>query len=170
MKNFLKLGMVCLTALSLCVLTSCNKDEDSKKANEDDGIVTEGFVDLGLTSGTQWKATNEGTDFYTFNEAKRFGKSLPDTVQYRELLTECQWTWDKDGYIVKGRNGKAMRMPATGFRDCNNDEYNVGIDAFYWTSLTLGPQRAFHFGFNASSFSINYTENCIHGAVRLGQQ
>lgn len=159
--------MLCLMAFSLCVMTGC-KDEDEPKNDKSDGLVTEGYADLGLTSGTKWKATNEGDEYYTFDEAtKKFGKKLPDTVQFSELVRECTWTWVGDGYKITGKNGKSIMLPAAGFRDCEGDVYNVGIEGFYWTSKSLGPQRGYRLGLYKFGKSINYHDRCGHGSVRL---
>ena len=169
MRKISGLSMVCLMALSLCVWTSCGKDPDDE--TKDGQIITEGFVDLGLPSGTKWKATNEGEVFYTFKEAtNKFGKKLPDTIQYNELIRECKWEWvDGKGFKITGSNGKAIMMPAAGFRSCDSDDdLSVGAEGFYWTSKTLGPDRAFRVGFNKNyGANIHYITNCYHGSVRL---
>ena len=165
MKKFLNLSMICLMAFSLCVMTSCKENgEENKKS---DGIVTEGYVDMGLPSGNIWKATNEGDKFYTFEEAKKFGKQLPDTSDYMELVRECEWTWEGNGYKIVGKNGKGMRLPAAGMELCNGDVYNIGSDGYYWTSKTLGPQYAYRFGIYKTGMNINHNDRCIKGSVRL---
>ncbi|MBO4774011.1 MAG: hypothetical protein J5516_04475, partial [Bacteroidales bacterium] len=89
MKKLFGFCMTCLMALSLCMMTGCNKEDDPKTDKEKgDDIVTEGFADLGLPSGTKWKATNEGDGYYTYDEAaKKFGKKVPTKAQFEELVS-----------------------------------------------------------------------------------
>lgn len=168
MKKFFGLSMACVMAISLFVFTSCDKD-DPKEEKEDEEIVTTGFVDLGLTSGTKWKATNESDEFCTYDEAmKKYGKKIPDTVQCMELIRECKWTWEKEkGYKITGPNGKAIMLQNTGFSDCDNITYSVGTEGFYWTSKPLGPERAFRLGFNKDGANVKYITRCFHASVRL---
>ena len=170
MKRFFGFGMVCLLALSCCMMTGCNKEDepDNKKENGDD-IVTEGFVDLGLTSGTKWKATNEGDGYYTYDEAsKKFGKMVPSKAQFEELVNECEWTWvDKKGFKITGKNKKAMMLPANGFRGQDGTVYNVGVEGFYWSSSPLGPERGYRLGISKQGPNINYMERWGGGSIRL---
>lgn len=81
-------------------------------------IVTSGYVDLGLPSGTKWNACNHGTsnpkyggpqhEWYYISENNL---SAPSYTQMKELLEECTWeSWDSDGdvYLVIGKNGNAI--------------------------------------------------------------
>ena len=48
------------------------------------------YVDLGLPSGTLWKANNEKSIYYTYNEAaSQFGDNLPTLAHFEELKTFC---------------------------------------------------------------------------------
>ena len=97
---------------------------------------TEGFVDLGLPSGTLWAEENaEG--FFTFDDAvAEFGDSLPSARHMAELYECCVWTWDgeRKGYEVTGPNGNAIFLPAAGYRCRNSSEVScVGSEGNYWT-------------------------------------
>lgn len=97
---------------------------------------SEGFVDLGLPSGTLWAEENaEG--FFTFDDAvAEFGDSLPSARHMAELYECCMWTWDEErkGYEVTGPNGNAIFLPAAGYRRCNSEEVSgVGYEGDYWT-------------------------------------
>ena len=86
----------------------------------------DGYVDLGLQSGTLWKATNEDGGFYSFEQAsKKFGTSnLPHLYMYQELQQECTWTWIGNGYHVQGPNASSIFLPAAGFRDLDGNVHN----------------------------------------------
>ena len=71
------------------------------------------FVDLGLPSGTLWKAVDE-PGFYTYDEAtSKLGDQLPTNVQLEELKKECVWSWNGNGYHVTGPNGNFITLPAS---------------------------------------------------------
>ncbi len=59
---------------------------------------------------------------------------MPTIEEQQELLDECDWSWDstKKGYIVTGKNGNAIFLPAAGYRD----KYllNSGSRGYYWSS------------------------------------
>ena len=97
---------------------------------------TEGFVDLGLPSGTLWAEENaEG--FFTFDDAvAEFGDSLPSARHMAELYECCVWSWDgeRKGYEVTGPNGNTIFLPAAGYRSRNSSEDScVGNEGNYWT-------------------------------------
>lgn len=111
-----------IALLTLCVLLcqACNT----------------GFVDLGLPSGTLWKATDEKGGFFTYDQAiSRYGSKLPTDEQWAELWGLCDWTWTGRGYKVTGMNGNSIYLPAAGYRHGETGYvYNVGKDGRYWTS------------------------------------
>lgn len=84
-------------------------------------LKAQGWVDLGLPSGTLWKNENEeGT--YTYFEAKeKFNDKLPSEKQIKELIDMCQWKWNNDAYEIIGPNGNSILMSAEFVRI--NDPY-----------------------------------------------
>ncbi len=111
------------------------RQEQQRKAR----LKTEGYVDLGLPSGTLWKGYNEGGAYtlYKYSEAKKkFGKNLPSREQWSELMQKCEWRWASDGYVVQGPNGNSIFLNASGFRDKRGKEYGVGFRGYYWSSNT----------------------------------
>ena len=66
MKKLFLLCMMCLMALSICAVFSCT-DKDNEAPSS--------YVDLGLSSGTKWKTSNEANaadveyGFFTYDEA-----------------------------------------------------------------------------------------------------
>lgn len=100
-------------------------------------VFAQSYVDLGLSSGTLWKKSNESGDFalYTFDEAIRdFGKSLPTEKQLIELKNECDWSWIGNGYKVTGPNGNSIILPAAGCGGPISGVSYVGTGGRYWSS------------------------------------
>jgi uncharacterized protein (TIGR02145 family) len=92
------------------------------------------FVDLGLPSGTLWKAVDE-PGLYTYDEAtSQFGNQLPTNTIMEELKRECVWSWNGNGYHVTGPNGNFITLPASGYRDCNGNYIYMGLGGYYWSS------------------------------------
>ena len=128
------------------------------------------YVDLGLPSGTKWKAENEEGGLYTYDEAvSRFGDKLPTMKQLGELECECQWEWIGDGYKVTGPNGKSIVLSAAGYRDCDGSVNDVGSDGLYWSSTPCGSEDAWYLYFNSGGVSMNYNYRCYGLSVRLVQ-
>ena len=83
MKKLRFFSMVCILALAIGSLTGCHNDET-------------GYVDLGLPSGTKWKAANED-GYYDYDSAmETFGGKLPTKEQFEELMSLCTFTWDSE--------------------------------------------------------------------------
>ena len=138
--------MMCLVALSVCVVSGCSRDDVEETSGN--------YVDLGLPSGTKWKAINEVNaadakyDFFTYDEAMaQFGDNLPSKEQWEELINECKWTWTGSGYKVVGPNGKRISLPAAGFREDGRVCY-VGSAGYYWSSTNDVSYFAWHIEFN----------------------
>ena len=145
----------------LLVLAMCLAACDGKKSDE--------FVDLGLPSGTKWKAVNE-EGFYDYDEAvNKYGASLPSKEQLEELKGCCVWEWNGKGYVVKGDNGNSIVLQAAGYRGCNGDVRRVGTRGYYWSSTPYDSDYALHFYFGSIGVDM-YGVNRCHGlSVRLVQ-
>lgn len=129
------------------------KQEEEKRAEQrrKEKLATQGWIDLGLPSGTLWKDQNEAGGFYTYEQAvAKFGNSLPTKEQLEELEISCRWTWNGGGYKVEGSNGKSIVLPAAGFRDCNGGVCPVGSIAFYWSSTRGEAGYAWYLCFGSS--------------------
>jgi hypothetical protein len=117
--------------------------------------VSSGFVDLGLPSGTLWKAENEEGDFFTYEQATSlFGSNLPTKEQWEELKNSCQWAWSGNGYKVMGPSRKSIFLPATGYRYENGQVSGVGTNGYYWSSTAKSSTYAWGIGFSKSSIFI----------------
>ena len=146
-----------------------NSDEQSNSSvNGSSSSVPRGYVDLGLPSGTYWKAINEG--MYDWDTAmNKFGDKMPSQGQWEELKEYCTWTWTGSGYKVTGSNGKSIVLPAAGW--CKNDGSmrRVGDSGSYWSSSPIGPKEAWYLHFNSAKIFINSCKRCDGLSVRLVQ-
>lgn len=134
--------------------------------------IAQGYVDLGLPSGTLWKNRNEGGDYarYTYYGAvSKFGNKLPTKEQLEELENECEWSWIDNGYKVTGHNGNSIFLPAAGLRHCDSKEANaVGFFGTYWSSTPYDSYHAWRLYFNSTHrMGVNETEQCYEYSVRL---
>ncbi|MBR2487100.1 MAG: hypothetical protein IKB46_04870 [Paludibacteraceae bacterium] len=136
-------------------------------------LLSQGYVDLGLPSGTIWKNSNEGGDNarYTYNEAvSRFGNKLPTKQQLEELKNKCIWTWTGNGCKVTGPNGNSIFLPAAGFRSCRGDVYDGdGSTSDYWSSTPKDSDAAWILGFYSDVVEVNSLRRCYGLSVRLVQ-
>ncbi|MBR4837322.1 MAG: hypothetical protein IK004_02655 [Bacteroidales bacterium] len=147
-------GMMVVSLLIL-VIASCNKDDKSVVVEivDDD----EEFVDLGLTSGTLWKNYNEG-NFYTYNDAiSTFGDQLPSDEQFYELIDECTWDWEDNGYIISGPNGNSIFLKAEGKLDYEGHLTSPDVMGFYWSSTAKNDNYSYHLQFSGGALSEDYT-------------
>ena len=136
--------------------------------------LAQGYVDLGLPSGTLWKKSNEGGDaaHFTYDEAvSKFGNNLPTDQQLRELKDKCTWTWIDigGGYRVTGPNGNSITLPAAGGRGCGGDVYRVGTSGKYWSSTPKGSNDAWYLYFYSSGVAMYGCGRCYGLSVRLVQ-
>lgn len=133
-------------------------------------LKAQGFVDLGLSSGTLWKDKNEEGGFYTYDQAiSKFGDKLPTKEQLEELKNSCQWTWTGNGYKVVGPNGQSIVLPAAGYRYCSGSVNYVGSDGFYWSSTPGGSDYAWRLYFNSGRVNVYDDYRCSGRSVRLVQ-
>lgn len=129
-----------------------------------------GYVDLGLPSGTLWKATNEN-GLYDYNTAvSNFGDKLPSQEQWSEIKDYCKWDWYGSGYKVTGENGRSILLPAAGFRDENGDVDCVGSYGFYWSSsMTDNYKKSWSLIFDMNDVVMGRRHKYIGMSVRLVQ-
>ena len=99
------------------------------------------FVDLGLPSGTLWKAHTEKGIYNYQNAIKKFVKGpnqLPTYDQLLELRQYCQWQATNTGYKLIGPNGNSIIVSDEGEFDIRriwsstktilDEVYTMGID------------------------------------------
>ena len=134
-----------------------------------------GYVDLGLPSGTLWKKVNEGADRtnfgqtnYTYDEAiSKFANNLPTKEQFEELINNCKWYWEGNGYKLVGPNGNSIYLPAAGFLDCDGNMR--GACGVYWSSTPYDSDDAWCFYFVSDGVYIITSLPCGGLSVRLVQ-
>ena len=97
--------------------------------------IPNGYVDLGLQSGTLWKNRNEIGQYDYQTAIRRFGKELPTFDEAKELLNSCEWRWNGNGYVVTGPNGNSITLAADGYFSFYGRPEYVGQAGYYWTSL-----------------------------------
>lgn len=78
---------------------------------------------------------------------------IPTEAEWDELLTNCTWTWKRDGVngaIVTGPNGNSIFFPAAGYYAfVSHTDDNHG---YYWaSSLGSNPEHAWCVDFNSNS-------------------
>ena len=118
------------------------------------------YVDLGLPSGTKWATCNLGasspSDYGEYFESiyndvyygrtgddivtKRWGTGwvMPTFDDFAELMNNCTWQWTtqngKNGYVVRGRNGNSIFLPAAGLRSGSDRVLQyAGSYGRYWS-------------------------------------
>ena len=146
-----------------------------------DWDVQNGYVDLGLPSGTKWKTTdetnpNDDHGFYTYSQAMTaHGERLPTSSQISELVNNCGHSWSSmdNGCIFTGPNGNHLIFRASGRRDCDGNVTHVGTDGFYMSSTTSGSEGVYILQFNigdgANSYGGHTGSQCNGYNVRLVQ-
>lgn len=120
--------------------------------------IERNWIDLGLPSGTLWCEINE-TGYYTYKEAKKnFSKSLPNIIDFAELVHYCSWKWDneKEGMVVTGPNSNSIFFPAPGCR-ISWGNWNV-LNGYYWSITPFQDEYAYNLHF--TSEIINPTSHC----------
>ena len=184
-------GLLCvglLLIMSGCKNANKGSEEDVNgldaetevEMDEEESLDAQGYVDLGLSSGTLWKSENERNSadahgFYTYNDAmEMFGNSLPTKRQFEELSRQCTWTWDgnKKGYFVEGPNGNSIFLPAQGDCDCDGELKYEGAYGDYWTSTAGGlnadgSEGSWALDFTFSEVGLYTAKRCGGLSVRL---
>lgn len=151
----------------IVLLVTDGKDFETLKAEEQankrkadqerkSALRAQGWVDLGLPSGTLWKDKNElngltlkqiskkkgvvnwydSSDkgsLYTFDNAvNEFGNSIPTREQWEELRTSCQWIWSAGHqYKIIGPNGDFIMLPISGW---DSGSCSTSTESLYWSS------------------------------------
>ncbi len=140
------------------------EEEEARKA----ALRAQGWIDLGLPSGTLWKDQNEAGGFYSYDQAMaKFGSNLPTKEQLEELTNSCRWTWNGNGYKVEGPSGESIVLPATGHCDCDGSVYLVGSYGNYWSSTPNGSEYAWSLYLGSGNVRMDYGSRCYRNSVRL---
>ena len=154
--NLLKLiymPLVMVVALVLISNTVYDKVETDNTDIESDAYPEHDFIDLGLS--VNWATCNLGSNYpyyrgtlyelsmeYQGDTATAlWGKDwrMPTKEEFQELMDSCSWEFDKNsqGFIVTGRNGNSIFLPAGGFKSGDRDYLNYGSGVYLWGSRDL---------------------------------
>lgn len=127
-----------------------------------------GYVNLGLPSGTLWKAENED-GYYTYSQATAFyGNNLPTFEQIKELHKLCIWTWTGNGYKITGPSKQYIFLPASGYVDLDGTtKMEIGREGGYWSSTHDGGEVAGAIDFTPNKIWIDYRKDWYGFSVRL---
>ncbi len=105
------------------------KIKESQEPTTPNVIYSDEYVDLGLPSGTLWRAKNEDCGLISNEKAmSHFSSNLPTKKQWDELVSSCIWTWTGDGYNVMGPNRQTIYFPAEGIEKSSKKKGG------YWSS------------------------------------
>ena len=106
-------------------------------------LAKQGYLDMGLPSGTIWKAQIENKP-YTYDEAvEQFGNQLPTKEQWEELRENCVLIWIGDRYRVDADNTSTLFLPVLGYIDCDGIVNETEGLARFWTSTPEGEGQAY---------------------------
>lgn len=142
------------------------RTEQQRKAT----LKAQGYVDLGLPSGTLWKDKNEEGGFYSYDQAvSKFGNKMPTKEQLEELENLCQWIWIGRGFEVVGPNGESIVLSAVGYRDSYGNVNDVDSNGSYWSSTHYGSDSAWYLNFYKHTLYIYNVRRYIGLSVRLVQ-
>lgn len=154
--NLLKLiylPLVMVVALVLISNTVYDKVETDNTDFEADAYPEHDFIDLGLS--VNWATCNLGSNYpyyrgtlyelsmeYQGDTATAlWGKDwrMPTKEEFQELMDSCSWEFDNNnqGFIVTGRNGNSIFLPAGGFKSGDRDYLNYGSGVYLWGSRDL---------------------------------
>lgn len=112
------------------------------------GFAQDGYVDLGLPSGTKWRNVNAKGKYTYYEAMELYGDKLPSYEQWVELERECEWKWvvgasaEKTGCKVTGPNGRSIFLPAAGFTS-DLKSFDKGKYGGYWSSMYYGEQYSY---------------------------
>lgn len=143
-------------------LTKLNNGEVySIDINVQQSMNTDGFVDLGLPSGTMWSSCNVGASSplemgnrcYWDSQIENGRARIPTKEEVKELIEYCSLSWQDYPHsdtmnkailvaTFKGRNGNSISIP---FRYWGG----YSVQAYYWTSTPYyleGSAYSFHDG------------------------
>ncbi len=70
------------------------------------------------------------------------GWRMPTCEEMQELYDKCTWEWTTqnsvNGYLVTGRNGNSIFLPAAGYQ-LGSILNTVGLNGFYWSNPLYSP-------------------------------
>ena len=147
------LPVVIVIALILTSQTIYDKSETDNTEIEADVYPEHDFIDLGLS--VNWATCNLGSSYPDYRgtlfelgmeyqgdtATALWGKDwrMPTKEELQELMDSCSWEFEKNrqGFLVTGRNGNSIFLPAGGFKSGDRDYLNYGSGVYLWGSRDL---------------------------------
>lgn len=129
--------------------------------------IPAGYVDLGLPSGTLWKANNEPGLYMYITAKNNFEGNLPSFEQFSELFSNCSCKWLENGCRVTGPNGATIYFSYDGYIDCDEEMQRQGEYVQIWLNRE-DRSTASHLYFSKqykehnSAYSYKCTRNAVH--------
>ena len=152
------------------------KSKAEAEQNRKKELRRQGYVDLGLPSGTWWKNENEGgrsVRYTLYDAVNRFGNKLPSKKQFQELIDYCTWVWVGVGYNVYGPNGKFIYLPAAGYGSKPSKAYGENKTGAYWAYNMVfyrSDKCGYALWFSSKSKEISFSCEENRLSVRLVQE
>jgi len=147
--------------------------------------ASEEYVDLGLPSGTLWKAQNEPCGTIKHDKAmSMYGSNLPTQEQFEELINSCVWTWTGKGYNVMGPNNKTIFLSFGGggkLKECYLSSTSCNETQVYAVFKVKNEKQAakvkgyiesyggvfYGLYISSKSYTLDITFGVMNGSVRL---
>ena len=139
----------------------------------------QGFVDLGLPSGTQWRGVNDRY-MESFRYKANTGNdkiNIPTYSQWVELIENCTWEKVPGGCVVTGRNNNSIFLPFDGQGNCiDNKVIDKGNWGNYWSRTPSNQQIyedcAYAFIFSSKMYGVGkellmLNTKCTKNSIRL---
>ena len=128
----------------------------------------EGYVDLGLPSGTLWKSTNEDCGLINYDQAlSSYTNKIPTKEQWEELKNSCTWKYNGNGFVIIGPNNNSIFLSASGRQGCSGNIYDVNVIGSYWSSSSYDKERIWYVAFGSSGASMYISGHCDGRSIRL---
>jgi len=109
------------------------KKREEERYQKNLPYIRQGYVDLGLPSGTLWKSSDE-SGFFNYQKANsQYGYKMPTKSQWEELINNCSWSYiNKDtGFKVIGRNSNYIYIPLNGCQEYFFMDFGNGTASGY---------------------------------------
>ena len=145
-----------------------SNNNNSSTQNTSGSNIPNGYVDLGLPSGTLWAKENFSRGFISSDDLSQYLNMIPSTEQWKELLYKCKWTKNGNNYTVKGPNGNTITLPIAGYNSCFGKVIDKGETCFYWTNkFERNGDKAYIFMYNSKDKGCQLMKKCNNVCLRL---
>lgn len=124
--------------------------------------VPDGYVDLGLPSGTLWAKTwtKLSEDISPYDACQTYIDKLPSKEQFEELIKHCQWKWQNGGYLVTGNNnGASIFLPVYHYKTSwrTGNTYQAEYTKYWSSTRDTGQDILYYLDLDKDNYKIEYT-------------